>query len=180
MLIYSEIYGIPSSSRKRVIEELLDLMDLREASNRMVRTYSGGMIRRLEIAIALMHKPRLLILDEPTIGLDPAARRLVWEKITEYRKEYNMTVFFATHYMDEADRYADFIALMDRGKIAARGRPDELKQRVESGRVSLRLFVDGVKALDVVGRLRDVTVLGVNGDVVEFSTPNVPHVLPKS
>jgi ABC-2 type transport system ATP-binding protein len=179
MLIYSKIYGIPSSSRKKVIEELLDFMDLKEASNRMVKTYSGGMIRRLEIAIALMHKPRLLVLDEPTIGLDPAARKLVWEKITEYRKEYNMTIFFATHYMDEADRYADFIALMNRGKIVARGRPDELKQSVESGKISLRLSIDGAKALNIIGKVRDVTILGVNGDTVEFSTPNISHVLPK-
>ncbi|MCC6047482.1 MAG: ATP-binding cassette domain-containing protein, partial [Desulfurococcaceae archaeon] len=81
MLVYSKIYGVPSSRRRGVIEELLDFMELREAAHRLVRTYSGGMIRRLEIAIALMSRPGILILDEPTIGLDPRARSLVWDRL---------------------------------------------------------------------------------------------------
>lgn len=84
MLIYSKIYGLEPGSRRKVIEELLELMELNDASKRLVKTYSGGMIRRLEIAIALMSRPRLLILDEPTIGLDPRARMMVWEKLLAY------------------------------------------------------------------------------------------------
>ncbi len=181
MLIYSKIYGIPSNSRKKIIEELLEFMDLREASNRMVRIYSGGMIRRLEIAIALMHRPRLLVLDEPTIGLDPAARRLVWGKITEYCKEYNMTIFFATHYMDEADRYANYIALMNRGIIIARGKPEELKQNVEGDRITLKLssIDDNISILNIFSEIEGITILKTDGDTIEFSTSNVSYTLPK-
>ncbi|MEM2261579.1 MAG: ABC transporter ATP-binding protein [Ignisphaera sp.] len=179
MLIYSKIYGIPSSKRRGLIEELLEFMDLEEASNRIVRTYSGGMIRRLEIAIALMHKPRLLVLDEPTIGLDPVARKLVWEKISEYRKEYDMTIFFATHYMDEADRYADYIALMNRGVVIARGRADELKQTIEGNRVTLRLSTSGTDIINIVSKTEGVEILSFNGDTIEFTVQNISYVLPK-
>ncbi|MCS7110693.1 MAG: ABC transporter ATP-binding protein [Ignisphaera sp.] len=179
MLIYSKIYGIPSSIRRKTIEELLDFMDLREASNRMVRTYSGGMIRRLEISIALMHRPRLLVLDEPTIGLDPAARKFVWEKIVEYRKDYNMTIFFATHYMDEADRYADYIALMNRGVIVARGKPEELKHNVNVDRITLKIAMNISGALSILSRMEGITILEVNGDTIEFSASSASRTLPK-
>ncbi|MDK6028435.1 ATP-binding cassette domain-containing protein [Ignisphaera sp. 4213-co] len=139
MLIYSKIYGIDSSKRGSIIEELLDFMDLREAANRLVKTYSGGMIRRLEIAIAMMPRPRLLILDEPTIGLDPRARRIVWERLQAYKKEHGATIFFATHYMDEADKYADMVSLIDRGKIVAEGAPSNLKKLIESDRIILKI-----------------------------------------
>jgi ABC-2 type transport system ATP-binding protein len=93
MLIYSKIYGLEPESRRKVIEELLELMELTDASRRLVKTYYGGMIRRLEIAITLMSRPRLLILDEPTIGLDPRARMMVWENLLAYKKESNTTIF---------------------------------------------------------------------------------------
>ena len=128
LLIYSKIYGVPSSRRKKSIQDALSSMGLEEVAKRMVKTYSGGMVRRLEIACALLVKPRILFLDEPTIGLDPSARKAVWENLTSFKKEYGTTVFFNTHYMDEADLYSDEIAIINRGKIVKSGTPSQLKQ----------------------------------------------------
>jgi ABC-2 type transport system ATP-binding protein len=99
----------------------------------MVRTYSGGMVRRLELAQALVNRPRLLILDEPTIGLDPVARGALWDKVTELRAATGATVLVTTHYMDEADQYCERVALMHRGRIRALGTPAELKAALGPG-----------------------------------------------
>ncbi|MBN2152359.1 MAG: ATP-binding cassette domain-containing protein [Candidatus Lokiarchaeota archaeon] len=123
MLVFSKIYGIPSSQRKGMIDDALAEMDLAEFADKLVRIYSGGMIRRLEIASALLIKPRLLFLDEPTIGLDPSARKIVWDKVLAFKKELGTTVFFNTHYMDEADAYADQITIISKGKEVASGGP---------------------------------------------------------
>lgn len=132
LLIYSKIYGVPSGLRKKNIQDALSSMGLEEVATRMVKTYSGGMVRRLEIACALLVKPKILFLDEPTIGLDPSARKAVWENLTTFKKEYGTTVFFNTHYMDEADLYSDEIAIIDRGKIVKSGTPSELKHSLRS------------------------------------------------
>ncbi|HOO53600.1 MAG TPA: ATP-binding cassette domain-containing protein [Methanothrix sp.] len=132
LLIYSKIYGVPPSRRKKSIQDALSRMGLEEMANRMVKTYSGGMVRRLEIACALLVKPKILFLDEPTIGLDPSARKAVWENLTSFKKEYGTTIFFNTHYMDEADLYSDEIAIINRGKIVKSGTPSELKHSLRS------------------------------------------------
>jgi len=180
MLIYSKIYGIDSSKRAGVIEELLEFMGLREAANRLVKTYSGGMIRRLEIAIALMCKPRLLILDEPTIGLDPRARMLVWERLLAYEKEFETTIFFATHYMDEADKYADRVSLIDRGRIVAEGTPAELKRLYGYDKIVLRVTGDVEKARDVLSRFKCAISVNSNGEftlIVSEPTTLLPKVI---
>jgi hypothetical protein len=110
------------------------VVSLAEAADRLAGTYSGGMVRRLELAHALVSAPRLLVLDEPTIGLDPIARTSVWERITELREATGMTVLVTTHYMDEADQYCDHVALMHRGQIRAIGTPEELKDELASAR----------------------------------------------
>lgn len=180
MLIYSKIYNIPRDVRSKKINELLDFMELSDASRRLVRTYSGGMIRRLEIAIALMRNPRLLILDEPTIGLDPGARSLVWDKIGEFRRENGVTVFFATHYMDEADKYANYVTLLNRGKVVAHGTPSELKRLVEGNKI-LVVFkenVDSLRLSDVISSIPGVAVSSFNNDYVELIVSDVPTKLP--
>ncbi len=128
LLIYAKIFGVPSSEREKIINEALENMGLLEVKNELVRTYSGGMIRRLEIACAVLIKPKIMFLDEPTIGLDPAARKAVWERLRIFKKEYGVTIFFNTHYMDEADTYADKIAIINQGKIVTGGTSKELKQ----------------------------------------------------
>ena len=111
---------------------LIDFVGLGDRRNDFVKTYSGGMKRRLEVARALLHKPRILFLDEPTIGLDPQTRNHIWNHIQQLSKEEGVTVFFTTHYMDEADRVADEVAVIDHGKIVAQGPPAELKEKTKS------------------------------------------------
>jgi ABC-2 type transport system ATP-binding protein len=130
LLIYAKIYGLPSGDRKKIIRDALEGMGMDAVANNLVKTYSGGMIRRLEMACAMLIRPKILFLDEPTLGLDPSARKAVWEKLTSFKKEYDTTVFFNTHYMDEADLYSDEIAIIDRGKIVKFGTADELKHSI--------------------------------------------------
>lgn len=114
LLIYAKLYGVDGGERGALIKEVLEFMELSDAANRLVRTYSGGMVRRLEIACALLRRPRVLFLDEPTVGLDPASRRLIWGRLLELKK-LGTTIFFSTHYMDEAEEYADEVALINKG-----------------------------------------------------------------
>jgi ABC-2 type transport system ATP-binding protein len=172
MLIFSKIYGIPSSLRKKMIDDALDEMNLTEFANKVVKIYSGGMIRRLEIASALLIKPRLLFLDEPTIGLDPSARKIVWEKVLAFKKEEGMTVFFNTHYMDEADSYADQITIINKGKEVASGGPDALKASVGAETVTIALACPAPGS-GVVGALKKLD--GVQ-DVVEHDVDITIHV----
>jgi ABC-2 type transport system ATP-binding protein len=163
LLIYSKIYGLPSDQRKKVIQEALESMGLNEAANLLVRTYSGGMIRRLEVACALLIKPKMLFLDEPTIGLDPAARKAVWEKILSFKKEIGTTVFFNTHYMNEADLYSDEIAIIDRGKIVISGTATQLKDSIRRDVIRIsageRSLGEGVLSkIKSLGFVSDVTV----------------------
>jgi len=126
----AKLYAIPRAERKGRITEALEFMGLTEPAKRLVKTYSGGMIRRLEVAQAMLHRPAVLFLDEPTIGLDPVARRSVWERLLELRRNFHMTVLITTHGMDEADELCDSLAIMHLGKIAAVGKPAELKAAV--------------------------------------------------
>jgi ABC-2 type transport system ATP-binding protein len=125
--LFARLFDVPRAQRRDRVEAALAAMGLAEPAGRVVKTYSGGMIRRLELAQALVNSPLLLILDEPTVGLDPIARTDVWEYICRLRAAADMTVLMTTHYMDEADVYCDRIALMHRGSIRATGTPAELK-----------------------------------------------------
>jgi len=132
MKLHAVLYGVPRSSQQERINSSLDFVGLLDRKNSFAKTFSGGMKRRLEIARALLHTPKILFLDEPTLGLDPQTRNHVWEYIQTLAKEKNMTVFFTTHYMDEADRVADEIAVIDHGRIVARGSPGDLKKNTAS------------------------------------------------
>jgi ABC-2 type transport system ATP-binding protein len=186
LLIYSKIYGLSSGQRKKAVQEALESMGLSEAASLLVRTYSGGMIRRLEVACALLIKPQMLFLDEPTIGLDPAARKAVWEKILSFKKEIGTTVFFNTHYMDEADLYSDEIAIIDRGKIVTSGTAAELKDSIRrdvihigAGEGSLGEVV--ARKIQDLGFVNDVTVnsseLTVTVGDAETALPGILEVL---
>jgi ABC-2 type transport system ATP-binding protein len=130
MLIYSKLYGIPSSQRKERIKEVLEYIGLSERANDMVKTYSGGMMRRLELAQSLINRPKILFLDEPSIGLDPNARNAMWDMIRKLREEMSTTIFLTTHDMVEADTLCDRIGIMNRGKLEIIGTPIELKATV--------------------------------------------------
>jgi ABC-2 type transport system ATP-binding protein len=127
LLIFAKLYDIPRRLRAARIEDALALMDLIDAADRLVREYSGGMIRRLEIAQSMLHRPPVLFLDEPTVGLDPIARRSVWDRLTTLKGEFNTTIFLTTHLMEEADALCDHIAILHRGSVAAAGSPAALK-----------------------------------------------------
>src|SRR5438270_3961831 len=124
LMTFAKLYDVPGREQRARVDEALAFMGLQDAAHRMVRNYSGGMVRRLEIAQTLIHRPRVLFLDEPTIGLDPVARRAVWDHLEALRTQYGTTLFITTHYMEEADELAHRIAIMNRGKIVALGTPD--------------------------------------------------------
>lgn len=128
--LFARLFDVPRARRRQVVDISLESVGLADVAGRTAGTYSGGMIRRLELAQALVNTPGLLVLDEPTIGLDPIGRANVWERITDVRASTGMTVLVTTHYMDEADQYCDQIALMHRGRIRAQGTPTELKAAV--------------------------------------------------
>ncbi len=127
LLIFAKLYRIKRSDRADRIQEALEFMGLADSADRPVRQYSGGMIRRLEIAQSMLHIPKVLFLDEPTVGLDPSARSAVWKHVVELRDRYGMTIVLTTHQMEEADLLCDRIAIMDKGKVVAQGSPRELK-----------------------------------------------------
>jgi ABC-2 type transport system ATP-binding protein len=130
LLIFAKLYGISRAERERRIRETLNFVGLAEVADKLVRNYSGGMIRRLEVAQSVLHRPRVLFLDEPTVGLDPVARKAVWEHIQRLRADYDTTIFFTTHYMDEADEMCNRVAIMHLGKVAAMGTPIQLKASI--------------------------------------------------
>jgi len=131
--LFARLFDVPRKTRASRVAGALGAMGLTEAAGRLAGTYSGGMIRRLELAQALVNAPRLLVLDEPTVGLDPIARGDVWEYIAKLRADHQMTVLMTTHYMDEADAYCDRVSLMHRGTIRATGRPADLRAGLFDG-----------------------------------------------
>ncbi len=134
VLLYAKLYGIPDRSRK--VDEVLEVMELSDRSGDLVRTYSGGMRRRLELAQALVHEPEVLFLDEPTLGLDVAARRRIWRHISSLR-EHGIAIFMTTHYMEEADEYCDTVAIIDHGKIVALDTPKSLKSSLRQDVITI-------------------------------------------
>ncbi len=132
MDFHGVLYSVPEGLRKKRIEELLKIVDLWDRKDHIVKTFSGGMRRRLEIARGLIHHPSIFFLDEPTLGLDPQTRNQMWEYVQNLNKKENITVFFTTHYMEEADRVAQRIAIIDHGKIISEGTSAELKKQTKA------------------------------------------------
>jgi ABC-2 type transport system ATP-binding protein len=132
MEIHGVLYGVPRKVRRERAEELLKLFELWERRDALVKTFSGGMRRRLEIARGLLHTPKVLFLDEPTLGLDPQSRNQMWTHVKKLNASDGVTVFLTTHYMDEAERVADRISVIDHGRIVATGSPAELKERTRT------------------------------------------------
>jgi ABC-2 type transport system ATP-binding protein len=162
--LQGQIYGLRGDALKRRIEELLDTFGLSHAADRIARTYSGGMQRRLDIAMALVHDPEVLFLDEPTTGLDPEVRAEMWREISRLAREQRKTVLLTTHYLEEADQLADRLAIVDRGRVVAEGTPDTLKRELRGDAIHVELdgSVNGSanRALAGVVGIRDVAVDG--------------------
>jgi ABC-2 type transport system ATP-binding protein len=145
--MHALMYGVPGKIRGQRIEEVLKLVDLTNRRNDLLKTYSGGMRRRLEIARGLLHRPKILFLDEPTLGLDPQTREHIWEYIEKLVEEEKLTIILTTHYMDEADRLCDRLAIMDHGKIIVHNTPDELKRGLGGDLVRIRAKSPNLPAL---------------------------------
>jgi ABC-2 type transport system ATP-binding protein len=137
LLVFARLYDLPHRERDQRIREALAFMNLTDAADQLVGTYSGGMNRRLEIAQATLHQPQVLFLDEPTVGLDPLAREVVWEHLEQLCAETGTTILLTTHYMDEAERLCTRVAIMHLGKVAAIGTPAELKASIGGAEVTL-------------------------------------------
>jgi len=165
LVLAGQLHGMSSRAAHTRAEELLGRFSLEVAARRQVKTYSGGMVRKLDVAIGLMHRPQVLFLDEPTTGLDPEARAEMWDEIQRMAGQEEMTVLLTTHYLEEADHLADRLAIVDRGRVVAEGTPEELKNglRGDAVVVDLRDLAEVSGALAVLSRvasLRDITVDG--------------------
>ncbi|MDQ7784623.1 MAG: ATP-binding cassette domain-containing protein [Desulfomonilaceae bacterium] len=158
---HGRLYGMRGSLRKSRIDEVLSLVDLSIRRNDPVKTYSGGMRRRLEIARGLMHRPEVLFLDEPTLGLDPQTRRKIWHYIRSLEESFGMTIILTTHYMDEADRLCSRVAIIDRGEIVALDSPQNLKTRLGGDVLDVDIAEaspEFIEKLKIIGDLRSVKV----------------------
>ena len=133
LLLSAKLYGLPRAERRGRIDDALGFMGLADSAHKLVKTYSGGMVRRLELAQAMLHRPEILFLDEPTIGLDPVARHSVWDRLRDLSRNYGMTVLITTHDMEEAETLCDELAILHAGRVAVVGKPAELRAGVGEG-----------------------------------------------
>jgi ABC-2 type transport system ATP-binding protein len=179
LMLQGRIHGMSGSPLRVRVDELLQLVGLADAADRVTRGYSGGMKRRLDIAIGLVHRPRVLFLDEPTTGLDPEARAGMWVEVERLAEQESLTIVLTTHYLEEADRLAQRVAIVSRGRIVVEGEPDELKRGLQGESVTVELH-------DVDGRLADaervVTQISgnvhVDGNLVRARVPNGAQAIP--
>ncbi len=154
LYLQARFYGLTRDEMRRRIPEVLDMVGLTSRARDLVETYSGGMRKRLDIAAGLIHRPKVLFLDEPTLGLDIQTRREIWDYITRLREESGMTIFLTTHYMEEADRLCDRIAIIDRGSIKAVGTPSELKSTLGGDVIVLRFGGTDAGVAEALARIR--------------------------
>ena len=163
LVLAGRIQGLSKAAARDRAGELLDRFALSSAADRLAKTYSGGMARKLDVAIGLVHRPQVLFLDEPTTGLDPEARVQLWSEIERLTADERTTVLLTTHYLDEADRLADRIAIVDAGRVVVEGPPDELKSELRGDAVQVELVTSSPAALPALARvpgLRDAAVDG--------------------
>ena len=179
LITYGRMYRLSAPEARRRAAQLYERLDLVGLDKRMVRTLSGGQKRRLDIAMGLIHEPRLLFLDEPTTGLDPQSRSNLWEHIRSLRDQHGVTVFLTTHYLDEADALCDRVLVIDAGKIIAGGTPDELKRQVSGDAVVLTVQDAGHagKAAEIAGRIDGAHEVTCEGNALRFRVPRGDAVL---
>ncbi|HZC14425.1 MAG TPA: ATP-binding cassette domain-containing protein [Thermoleophilaceae bacterium] len=175
----ARLHGVPRAEREARIDELLERFGLSDAADRIVRSFSGGMERRLDIALALVHRPRVLFLDEPTTGLDPEVRADMWQEIERLGREEGMTVLLTTHYLEEADRLAAQLAIVDRGKVVATGSPDELKRELRGDAVQVELDQAELNgARPVLERIPGIAEISVDGRTVRARAEDGARAVP--
>ena len=175
LLIFAKLYSVPREKRKRLIPELIEAVELTQWADKPVRNLSGGMRRRVEIARGLVHEPRIFFLDEPTTGLDPVSRVSVWEMIRKIKEQRDLTVFLTTHYMDEADKLCDRIAIVDHGQVVALDKPMTLKASLPGKNVlEVSFSANPPGWTDRLKALPDVESVSDNDNVFRISSQNGP------
>jgi ABC-2 type transport system ATP-binding protein len=176
MSIFAKLYGIPREQRRRTIRELLAAVDLEQWADKPVKMFSGGMRRRLEIARGLVHQPKIFFLDEPTTGLDPVSRVAVWNMLSRLKRERDLTILVTTHYMDEADKLCDRIAIVDHGKLVALDSPLKLKASIP-GKNILEVSFSETPAgwLETLKALPDVVEVKAVDNIYRISSNNGPR-----
>lgn len=173
MDIYGRFYDIPSRERRQRIDQLLETVGLADRAKELVASFSGGMRRRLEIARVLIHKPKILFLDEPTTGLDPQSRRVIWEFLRRFKEGETMTIFLTTHYMEEAEEFCDRVAIIDHGKIVVIGTPAELKAQIAgSDSITVRLDAFSEPLLAAIRALPFVYGVSTEGELLRVAVDN--------
>jgi ABC-2 type transport system ATP-binding protein len=183
LVLQGEIHRLPRRELRARADELLDRFGLSEAADRIARTYSGGMQRRLDIALGLIHQPQVLFLDEPTTGLDPEVRAAMWDEISRLAAEDGLTILLTTHYLEEADRLASRLAIVDRGRVVAAGSPEQLKSELRGDAIELELATPATNgkvpaALAAVDGVHDIVLDGIAIRARADSGPaRVPAVL---
>jgi ABC-2 type transport system ATP-binding protein len=178
LYMHANLYGVPVSVQRERIDRILKLIELEDRADDLLRTYSGGMRRRLEIGRGLIHQPKVLFLDEPTVGLDPQTRDHIWRYIKDLKEANDITVVLTTHYMDEADRLSDRIAIMDHGKIVVLDTPAKLKETLEGDVVSIK--ANNNKALgDLLAKWLGFTNQHIEKDTLEVTVTNGKNAMPR-
>ena len=175
---HARMYGLNKEERERRIDEVLGLVELKDKANVFVKFYSGGMQRRLEIARGLMHYPKVLFLDEPTLGLDAQTRRRVWEYIKRLNKEERVTVVLTTHYMEEADYLCERVAIIDHGKIIALDKPNNLKNAIGEDIITLQVS-DGVRFLDILAKIEYTKGMKLHDGFLFLSVEEGEKMIPR-
>ncbi|HUZ15646.1 MAG TPA: ATP-binding cassette domain-containing protein [Gaiellaceae bacterium] len=179
LLLQGRIHRMAGQPLHARVTELLELVGLAAAADRVARTYSGGMKRRLDIAIGLVHKPQVLFLDEPTTGLDPEARVAMWIEVERLAKDLNLTILLTTHYLEEADRLAERVAIVSKGKIVVEGTPEELKRGLEGESVSVELQEANGRVADAERIVADISGnVHSEGNTVRARVPNGAQAIP--
>ena len=170
--LQGRLYGLPRAQIDQRVAELSGLVDIGEAMNRLIGTYSGGMKRRLDLAAALIHRPGILFLDEPTAGLDPISRARIWQEVRDINRELGVTIFLTTQYLEEADSLADRVGFLDRGTLAAQGTPEELKRARGSDLIIAKLDGDAGVAVEALKAIPEITRVEVHGQELTLSVGN--------
>lgn len=179
MLLQARLYHVPSSKAKPRINEVLGLLGLTNAAKRKVETYSGGMRKRLELGAGLIHYPKVLFLDEPTLGLDVQTRAAMWDYIRKLRDEQKITIFLTTHYMEEADALSDRIAIIDHAKIIAQGTPYNLKESLGGDIIEITPFEENQGIKELLASLPTVKEVKNQGNVYRLKVMHGEETLPK-
>ncbi|MDQ4132637.1 MAG: ATP-binding cassette domain-containing protein [Actinomycetota bacterium] len=170
LALQGRLYGLTRRQVARRIDELADLIDIGAALGRLIRTYSGGMKRRLDVAAALMHNPHILFLDEPTTGLDPISRARLWEEVRGLNRDLGMTIFLTTQYLEEADALADRVGILSDGRLVAEGTPEELKRGIGADVITARVDGDPHAARRAVLGVDLVDGVEIHGDELSIAT----------